>query len=708
MSEDIKTVVSPVVDDAGVDKPVKLGKAEKKGGKRIGYNYIVIKSLKESQKNDVVKCWYMKSLLDFGFCVIKEGTSGDSKDKQGRDIRDRLIWQKELHGMLQHKVRMPKLLGSFEENGNFYLVMERLKGEPMNKVFKNEWRQIRAGLLSGDKTGIRFLGYLLQIVGILHVLHQQGIVHRDATLNNFMVLPGGKVAVIDMELSYSINTAYPSPPFQLGTIGYMSPEQEAVSIPTSKEDVFSIGAIMLQLWTGISPHKLLPVNLDRVRMLVPDQGFADMISRMMDADAVSRPDMSEVRAFLTAYRADMQRKSHRPLSPRQVVSRDQILEVVQQGIETLGGPVFADPERGWFAEDMGKPSEDKNKINKTFYASFNRGVGGIIYFLARAGALGFDISATKSALEAGFLLIKNKYIDREERNTPGLHYGSDGVAVAIATAIDLGLLQNGGFYKDAIQQLLVHRTGTHGMVGGIAGQGIANMLSAAHLPADVLYSRLLAYAEELIGQQAKTGAWYANFAKKRVIPGFGAGAAGIICYLLEFGSKYNHQRSLAAAEDGLHWLMGALKDQEWVSHSGKQLAYSLYDGVPGILLAFARGYHHLQQNSYREVIDNVWRKRVTIQNSYGQASGMAGVNEVNMELAAIFQQEPFFMEAASNLAQLLTVLRSRKSNNPLVWFVESERVPVGNFMIGNAGVLHMLMRYVHPGKVSVPLLPALF
>src|SRR5690242_18097136 len=99
------------------------GKVEKKAGKRVGFNYIIVKSYKESQKNDVVKCLYIKSLTDFGFCVIKEGSYGDTKDKNGRDIIDRLKWQKQLHEELQDKIPMPRLLGHFEEGGNYYLII---------------------------------------------------------------------------------------------------------------------------------------------------------------------------------------------------------------------------------------------------------------------------------------------------------------------------------------------------------------------------------------------------------------------------------------------------------------------------------------------------------------------------------------------------------------------------------------------------------
>ncbi len=92
---------------------VKKGKVEKKAGKRVGYNYIIVKSLKEHKKNDVVKCLYIKSFTDFGFCVIKEGTEGDTKDEAGRDVQDRLKWQKELHEQLYGKSKFAKIPGQF-------------------------------------------------------------------------------------------------------------------------------------------------------------------------------------------------------------------------------------------------------------------------------------------------------------------------------------------------------------------------------------------------------------------------------------------------------------------------------------------------------------------------------------------------------------------------------------------------------------------
>src|SRR5882672_6085182 len=150
-SSNVKTVT--VKETLNEEDVAPKGKVEKKSGRRIGYNYIIVKSLKESRKNDVVKCFYIKGLTNFGFCVIKEGTYGDTKDKYGRDIKDRLIWQKQLHELLQNKVRMPRLMGSFEENGNYYLVMEYIKGKPLYEKIRED-KNLRESLLSGGKYGM--------------------------------------------------------------------------------------------------------------------------------------------------------------------------------------------------------------------------------------------------------------------------------------------------------------------------------------------------------------------------------------------------------------------------------------------------------------------------------------------------------------------------------------------------------------------------
>ena len=395
------------------------GKVQKKAGKRIGYNYIILNSLKESRKNDVVKCWYIKSITNFGYCVIKEGTYGDSKDKQGRDIKDRLVWQKQLHEELQDKVRLPRLIDSFEEKGNYYLVIERIKGKSLYTVFTENRKKLREGLTAGNKFGITFLDYLQQIVTLLSTLHQHQIVHRDISANNFIIMPNDKVAVIDMELSYSLKNSFPSPPFQLGTYGYMSPQQATQQPPAISDEVFSIGAILLQVWSGISPYKLTNEPMDslaeKVYFLVPDKQFANIIIQCLHPEPDQRPGLEEVYRVISNYRNALKQKKQQPVSGTKQFSKDDITNTLQEAISTLASPLLTDEQHGWFAENKSNQTNiDKNKITKGWYASFNTGVAGVLYTLSQLHGSGFDTAATTPYIGKALELIKEKYIENRK------------------------------------------------------------------------------------------------------------------------------------------------------------------------------------------------------------------------------------------------------------------------------------------------------
>lgn len=710
------SIVLKTVADLAEGEPQQFSKAEKKRGNRIGFNYIVLKSLKESKKNDVVKCFYIKSLISFGICVIKEGTYGDTKDKYGRDIRDRLIWQRQLHQTLQDKVRIPRLLGSFEENGNYYLVIERIKGRALHKLFREAGPALQDSLAKGDKTGLKFLGYLIRIVRILDVMHHHAVVHRDATLNNFMITPGDQVAVIDLELSYSLSTSFPSPPFQLGTVGYMSPEQEAVSVPTVKEDIFAVGAMMLQLWTGISPYKLSAGSREeltaKVYYLVRDRLLAELIMKCMDPEPENRPVAGEVNRSLEIMKFDWTKRAPRQVSPERIFSREEIVDTVQSGIDALGSALLSDPEKGWFAEDMKTPPDEKSKINKAWYASFSRGASGIIYFLAKAKHAGFDVSPVVKPLEYGLDLIREKYIDRPDRHTPGLYFGSDGIAVALSTALRYGLTGLSPAHVQWIDRLSGDISDTLDITKGMAGQGLANLLCARHLPEQEHCDRLNRYVEMLLEKQTEEGSWLHNTERSggRVVSGFADGVAGITCFLVEAGKRSHDPMVLLAVERGLSWLMTKAVRQHggltWKSFSGKALPFSLHDGAPGIVLPFLRAYASMGNSRYRDtaIAGLCGEHNIHVRNSLSQSYGLSGTGEVLLEAASVLKDGQW-MERAFRIAHTLCHLKKQKQDRTVYWLTEHERQPVGNFMKGQAGILHFLMRCCFPGDVCFPLLP---
>ncbi|SIO41658.1 lanthionine synthetase LanC family protein [Chitinophaga niabensis] len=697
------------------EQPInKLSKAEKKSGKRIGYNYIILKSFKESKKNDVVKCLYIKSLFDFGICVIKEGTYGDAKDIHGRDIKDRLIWQKELHQILQDKVRIPKFLGSFEENGNYYLAIERIKGESLGEYFKKHKGTIRDSIINGTKKGMKILNLLIQIAAILEKIHELRFIHRDVTTNNFIITPGNKIAIIDMELTYSLDRQFPSPPFMLGTRGFMSPEQEAANIyPSTKEDIYSFGMIMLHAWCDINPLKLNNTegkDVERkVSFLIPDQKIAKIITDCLQPISSNRPTAKGIQETLIEYRKDLKSRKSRKLSTKSYYSNEEILETLQKSIFSLESPLFFTEEKGWFSESMRQdptPKLDNDKITKAWYASFSKGIAGILYYLSIAKKAGLDISPTQKATTVGMQLIINKYSDRLNNSNPGLHFGSDGIASTLSFALNTGLIEWQPNYDTWIAQLLERRLENYGIATGIAGQGIANLHCKDYNPKATIIRLEQIVGNILERQEIKLG----GDKEKNQSLGFLHGDAGVIFFLLEFGRTYQHKGTLQVVERKLEELMKKVRNSEKGKYlqnaKAQKTGHGWGEGLAGIAFTFLRAYDLFQHPAYKEfskeILFNIPEKILI--GSLSQYAGLSGIAEVYIEASRILKEEEW-KKRTDHIAQLIMNLKKVHPKYGPYWLVEKERQPVGNFMIGTSGILHFLTRYVNPDLIHFPLFP---
>lgn len=707
ITDEIKTVSAP-------QEIVKNKKAEKKNGHRIGYNYIIYKSLKESQKNDVVKCMYIKGLFNFGVCVIKEGTYGDSKDKHGRDIIDRLQWQQKLHEELQDKVRVPRFISHFEENGNYYLVIEMIKGISLNKFIKNCKDQLLDAILAGKGPTGKILNYQIQIIALLDKLHQQQVVHRDVTPANFMITPSGKVALIDLELSYSTKHQFPTPAFALGTHGYMSPEQMITSVPSIQEDVFAAGAILVQIWGGIHPTKVTegPYDeiADRVHFLVHDKEIADIIIQCLDPKPANRPLLTEVHKKLLTYKEDIRRNVIRRKSEYKFFSKAAIMQTVQSGIDCLSSSVLSD-EEGWYAANIENPYGENHKINKAWYASFSHGDSGIMYMLAKAKQVGLNTDLNSPLIEKGMERINQKYILRPEHFQPGLYKGADGIAVALSEGIRSGLIESTLENLSWIGKLLEKGSESYNLFSGVAGQGHAIMYCSKGSEQTLSTNRLSNYVQYLITNQEKDGSWVRSIIKekKRITRGFANGVAGIAHFLLSYAQQYDNKEALQAGEKGLTWLIkhstykkGAL---QWKSATNQFLPAWWNEGSPGVALTFIKGYEITANQLYKKyATDALYANPARIiDNNLSQQQGLSGLGEIYLEAHRILG-DAIWQERADWIAQVIMHLRKSHRKYGTFWLVEDEREPVPNFMTGNSGILHFLMRYCNTENIGLPLM----
>ncbi len=223
----------------------------KKRGRVMGKYYLPIQVLGAFPKGETIKAINLRR-LKLSWCLIKQGRIDASDDFFGRDMTDRLLWQYQVLTDLHGFPAVPSVEGFFRDKDAAFLVLEFFEGIPLRQKVLSVtggkcWKE-----LSVD-TQLEVLRYYLEAVRIVEQVHERGYLHRDLTDENFIVTTKDTLKLIDFELSWSVDTKQPHPPFGSGTAGYMSPQQQGFAIPEASDDVYSLGAVLVFLLSGRHP-----------------------------------------------------------------------------------------------------------------------------------------------------------------------------------------------------------------------------------------------------------------------------------------------------------------------------------------------------------------------------------------------------------------------------------------------------------------------
>ena len=168
------------------------------------------------------------------------------------------------------KLKHPNIIPVYdigEVDGNLYFTMDFVEGQPLSER--------RAEL---DRA--QLLDVMIKVCDAVSYAHMRGIIHRDLKPANVMMDRRGEPLIMDFGLAKEMTTEGDSgaPDLRtregsiMGTPHYMPPEQAEglVSEIDVRSDVYSLGVIIYELWTGVLPFMAKRAT-DLLRMVVQEE-----------------------------------------------------------------------------------------------------------------------------------------------------------------------------------------------------------------------------------------------------------------------------------------------------------------------------------------------------------------------------------------------------------------------------------------------------
>lgn len=633
--------------------------------------------------------------------LIKEARPHVAIDESGRDAVDTLKREARILEAFAEVGTLPRLVDRFEDGQHYFIAEEFLEGADLRGFAKRFFTDNGHILPTSE-----LLPLIRQLVCVISKMHAAGMYLNDLNPNNVFIESSGNVRLIDPELA-RVETERPTP--KGGTFGYSAPEVMRGEEPTTKSDVYSLGAttyfLMLFRDPAYATCDKRSVATRQARSLLrhvcgPNRGLrplASLVLRCLDQDPDLRPTLDQFLATLETL--ELRPPTLTPSRSSAAIEKRSSSLSVSIANHAVHLASYAQRDFPWPLTPFARDTHPTNLMN---------GASGILSVLGYLTLDTWSDGAPEVEKAATWLEERIKSTDFKQVGS-GLYHGRAGIAWAFHLA---GRATGRESWCDLARELLLgcelpkdYFDVTH----GLAGLGIA-FLWFWKQSGDTVFLAKASEIGQLLGGALEHGpegaVWSVRPGSNSPMEGlryygFAHGTAGIGYFLdqLYLATKDLGFRSLGdrcfetiantheVKHGAAYWPFSRTQAAKWVAWCNGSTGIGTYliarhrvTGDPTAL--------HLAQLAANAAVLSTWRMPTV------QCHGIAGNGEFLLDLWKATGNDTFLHEAR----QFASIIHHAAIYRDGHWVVPDEsgvRVSL-DFGSGTMGVAAFLARIVNP------------
>ena len=234
---------------------------------------------------------------------VPSNNSGSSLDRKKENMINALKREIDLLRDLQHK-NIVQYLGSNSDDAHFNIFLEYVPGGSVAGML-NSYGQLQEPLIRN---------FVRQILAGLSYLHGKDIIHRDIKGANVLVDNKGNIKISDFGISKRVeasallqppkNGGHIHRPSLQGSVFWMAPEVVKQTSYTRKADIWSLGCLIVEMFTGTHPfpncsqlQAIFQIGNSSAKPTTPDYASEEgqaFLEKTFEIDHEKRPSADEL------------------------------------------------------------------------------------------------------------------------------------------------------------------------------------------------------------------------------------------------------------------------------------------------------------------------------------------------------------------------------------------------------------------------------